>query len=175
MKHRGRRRKDHAPRTHGGAISRSQEARDGMREHDERDAQKVVTLRRMRDELERDVTHPLFGFPLGKLALLGVITHEELDAGRAWAELTWRHAQMVGLMLPKCKAINWEGAQGRSLAKPPDEEKIEANRKQKDADDAKIKTAGFGAMRERMQVCICDEEPSDRRLLRRALQKLLEK
>jgi hypothetical protein len=146
-----------------------------MREHDERDAQKVVSLRLMREELRRNVMHEWYGFPLGKLALEEYITGEELDAGRAWAELTWRWSQYQGIMLPKCKAIDWEGPGGRSLAKPPDEEKIEANRKQKDADDAKIKTAGFGAMREMMQVCICDEEPSDRRLLRRALQKLLDK
>ncbi|MDP3940176.1 MAG: hypothetical protein Q8R92_18835, partial [Deltaproteobacteria bacterium] len=175
MGQRGKKRKDHAQRTSSGRISRSQAAQDGMREHEERDAQKVVVLRRVRDKLRHDVTHPWFGFPLGQLALEEYITAEELDAGRAWAELTWRHAQMIGLMLPKCKAIDWEGSQGRSLSKPPDEEKIEQIKERKNDADNRIRQAGFGAMREMMRVCACDEEPSDRVLLRRALQKLLDK
>ena len=175
MGQRGRRRKPHAHRTPGGQISRSQAARDDMREHEERDAQKVVVLRRVRERMRHEVTHPWYGFPLGKLALEEYITGDELDAGKAWAELTWRHAQVVGLMLPKCKAVDWEGSQGRSLAKPPDEEKIELVKSRKNEADSRIREAGVGAMSEMTRVCICDEEPSDRLLLKRALRKLLEK
>lgn len=175
MASKGRKPKAHAPRTTSGRISRATGARQEMREHEERDTQKVVKLRLMREELERNVTHPMFGFPLGKLALLQVISQDEYDAGRAWAELTFRHAQIVGLVLPKCRAIDWGGAGGRSLGREPSEEQIEKVRTRKDEADNRIRQAGIGAMSEMMRVCVCDEEPSDRLLLKRALQKLVDR
>lgn len=175
MSQRGRKRKPGVQRTPTGRISRSAESRHEITEAESRDAQKVVTLRLMRERLRRDVTHPWYGFPLGRLAIEDYITGDELDAGKAWAELTWRHAQVIGLMLPKCKAIDWEGAQGRSLAKEPDEDKIEQLKTRKNDADNRIREAGFGAIREMMAVCINDDEPSDRGLLKRALQKLLDR
>ena len=135
----------------------------------------TATLRRLREALVRDVTHPWYGFPLGRLALEKYITGDEYDAGRAWAELTWRHAQIVGIMLPKCKAINWEGAQGRSLAKEPGEDHIAQVKERKYRADQQIHHAGWQAMEECKRVILCDEEPQDRQLLRKALRNMVDK
>lgn len=171
----GRKPKHGVQRTTSGRISRSMEARGEIMEAEKRENQSVVKMRRLREKMEHEVTHPLFGFPLGKLALLQVITPEELDAGRAWAELTFRHAQIVGIMLPKCKAIDWGAQGGRSLGREPDEEQIERVKARKDDADNRIRQAGLNAMSEMVRVCVCDEEPSSTFLLKRALQKLVDK
>lgn len=148
---------------------------DGRTHPDTRDdPTSTVTLRRMRVMMKNVVTHPLYDFPLGQLALLKEITSDEFDAGCAWAELTWRHAQMIGLMLPKCKAIDWQGSQGRSLAQEPDEERIMQLRQRKNEADMRVRRAGIGALKEMERVVLCDEAPGNRPLLQRALQNLVD-
>ena len=164
-----------AKRTQSGRISRSAEARGEMGDMERREAQNVVVLRRMRDKMRHEVTHPLFGFPLGQLALLEYITADELDAGRSWAELTFRHAQIIGLQLPKCRAIDWGGAGGRSLGNEPEDEHIERIKARKDESDAIIRKAGVGAMSEMTRVVILDEPPMDRPLLKRVLRELVDR
>jgi hypothetical protein len=149
---------------------------DGRTHPDTRDdPRSTVTMRRMRMVMHDTVTHPLFGFPLGQLALLKEITADEFDAGCSWADVTWRHAQMIGLMLPKCKAIDWQGSQGRSLAQEPDEERIMQLRQRKNEADRRINSAGIGAMKEMERVVLCDEVPGNAALLKRALQILVDK
>ena len=106
MGKRGPKPKHGMPRTPSGRIRQGVEARCVILDAERNENQGTVKMRRMRDELDHNVLHPLYGWPIGKLALLQIITPDEFDAGRKWAELTFKHAQIVGLMLPKCKAID---------------------------------------------------------------------
>jgi hypothetical protein len=82
---------------------------------------------------------------------------------------------MIGLMLPKCKAIDWQGSQGRSLAQEPDEERIMQLRQRKNEADRRVNAAGIGAMKEAERVILCDEAPGNAALLKRVLQNLVDK
>lgn len=133
----------------------------------------ATELRRMASKLRHDVTHPWYGYPLGKLALSGYITAEEFEAGTRWAELTWRWGQIMGIAMPMCRAINWEGSHGKSLADPPQPEEIERVKTRKVMADMAISRAGFGVERECIKVIIEDCEPDRRELVRAGLRALV--
>ena len=161
----GRKRRGDVDRHPSGQITRSN--------YD--NPQAVALVRRIRHECDRFFTDPRVGSQLGRLAIEGYLDSDEYDAGLSWAELTFRHSQAIGFMLPKCKAIDWEGGQGRSLAQEPSEETIQAVKVKKEDADRRIRSVGLGAHAEMTKVIICDEPPGNRLLLKRACQALARK
>lgn len=137
----------------------------------------ATIARRIRDRLYSDARHEWYGFPLGIMFALKTISVEEFAAGKAWAAAKWRLSQMDGLMLPKCKAIDWAGPQGRRLAADPDENELNSiaklRRRLLDLDGL-ISSIGFRASSIMARLCLGDEQlsPAEQEVARRALAKL---
>lgn len=135
--------------------------------------------RRIRDRLYSDAKHDWYGYPLGIMYALKTISLEEFTAGKAWAASKWRLSQMDGIMLPMCKAIDWNGQQGRRLLAEPSDDEIEAlgRLKRKIAElDTVIAGTGPNARSIVARLCIGDEElsPAEQMVARRALGRLVE-
>jgi len=111
----------------------------------------------------------LAGFPLGRLWLAKKISERMFNAGQAWAALRWRHAQLMGLMLPMSRCVDWQGPGGRSLASEPDlYEVLSVRARLRD-----LRALLHRTMRNELDwVCLRDQEPAEFHLLVEALRKL---
>jgi hypothetical protein len=116
---------------------------------------------RISKRLNDDAKHEWFGFPLGVMMATKVITAEEFAAGKRWTTLMWRLAQIDGLMLPKCKAIDWSGTHGRALAADPTEDelgefsKLRISVAKLNASITSVTPSAMGIMR---RLCLADEQ-----------------
>jgi hypothetical protein len=138
------------------------------------DPRAVGQTRRIIEQLWRDATNPFYGFPLGILLATRFITQAEFDAGMEWASLHWRHAQIIGLMLPRCKAVNWNGAQGKALSLPPTATEVKSVRVEKARSDGVVSSADPKGLAFMIECCIEDRDPCDRFRLKRVLNALAE-
>jgi hypothetical protein len=119
----------------------------------------VAEAKRIRDKVRREVQHPFHGFPLGILHLAGYITEHELEAGQAWARLTYDFARLQGLNLPMPRAVDFARSYGRTLDAEPTPEQIARVRAEKAKQDALVHRADGDGLRMLIEVCIEDREP----------------
>jgi hypothetical protein len=138
------------------------------------DPAKLGKARRVVEQLWRDASNPMFGFPLGILFATEFLTEAEFNAGMEWASLHWRHAQVIGLMLPKCKAINWNGPRGKALSEPPSMSEVKSVRVKKARSDGVAASADPMGIAFLVECCIEDRDPCDRFRLKRVLAALAE-
>ena len=109
-------------------------------------------------------------FPLGVLYLAGEISEADYEAGRAFAALRARHGRIMGLPLPSCRAVDWEGHQGHAIAAEPDAEEIRiVKRKIAEAEQTILRNAGPRGLAALEETCLLDREPQNPFLLKRCL------
>jgi hypothetical protein len=119
----------------------------------------TVLAKRIADQLERQVSHPHYGFPLGLLYATKAITDAEFDAGQAWARLTFRFAQVMGTPLPVPRAVNWDGTRGADLGNAPSNEEAAKVKAEKARQDGIIATTDPKGIQMMIQCCIEDQPP----------------
>jgi hypothetical protein len=134
----------------------------------------VCMARRISDQIERQVSHPHYGFPLGLLHATKFITDAEFDAGQAWARLTFRFGQVMGIAMPVPKAVNWEGARGADLGAGPTNEEAARIKAEKARQDGIIATTDTKGMRLMIECCIEDRPPWAPSRLKKVLEALAE-
>jgi len=115
-----------------------------------------------------DARSDLGGYPLGRLWASKRISERLHEIGTAWAKLRWRYGQIMGIMLPMSRCIDWQGPGGRSLADEPDPEEIGTV---KTSMHKAIKALSFHTPTIGMidRVCVADEDPEDVSVLQRGL------
>jgi hypothetical protein len=129
---------------------------------------------RIRAQLERQVNHPHYGFPLGLLHATGFINDAEFDAGQAWARLTFRFAQIQGIALPVPKAVNWAGAVGLNLGGAPEPQEIARVKAEKARADGIVATADAKGLAMMIETLIEDRAPYAPNRLKKVLAALAE-
>lgn len=152
----GRKRRQGAKRSPSGKINTWEDPRG------------TVDIQRQKQEIARR-RDPKYGYPLGILHVERMITDEMFEAGCAYAWLAWRYSQIKGFMLPRPRAINWEGSQGRALASEPTPSEVEEVEKRMDEANAALQEHFIA-----ITVLINDEWPMSVPALRRALQSLVD-
>lgn len=134
------------------------------------DPRDLVLARRIRDRIRKEASHECAGFPLGILYVTGEISEADYEAGRAFAALRARHGHIMGLPLPACRAIDWEGCQGRAIAAQPGAEEIRmVRRRVAEAEQTILRNAGPQGLTALEETCLLDREPQNPYLLKRCL------
>ncbi len=134
------------------------------------DPRDLVLARRIRDRIRNDASHECAGFPLGILYVTGEISEAEFNAGRAFATLRCRHARIMGLPPAVCRAVNWEGSPGRTIAAEPSAEEIRTvKRRVAHAEQTILRNAGPHGLAALEHTCLLDREPQNPYLLKRCL------
>jgi hypothetical protein len=134
------------------------------------DPREVALARRIRERMRKDASHEWAGFPLGILYLTGEIGEADYEAGRSFAALHARHARIMGLASPACRAIDWHGSEGRAIGREPGAEEIRAiRRKLAEAERVIVDNAGRQGLQALEETCLLDREPQNPFLLKRCL------
>jgi hypothetical protein len=150
------------------AVARSAKGR--IRHAHAPDPRDLALARRIRDRIRKDASHECAGFPLGILYVTGEISEADYEAGRAFAALRARHGRIMGLPLPWCRAIDWQGTQGRAIAAEPDAEEIRTvKRRVSEAEQTILRNAGPRGLAALEETCLLDREPQNPYLLKRCL------
>jgi hypothetical protein len=135
-----------------------------------RDPRDTALARRIRDRIRNDASHEWAGFPLGILYVTGEISQADYEAGRAFAALRGRFARIMGLPFTRCRAIDWNGGQGRAMASEPSAEEIRTvRRKMAGLEQAILRDAGRQGLSALEETCLLDREPQNPFLLKRCL------